>query len=211
MKILVIGSTGRTGLQFLNEGLRRGHELTAFTRRPQELAGMQGLRAVVQGDGLNPADLARAVQGQEAVICSVAGVFTAGSSVVTDTSRNLTRAMSETGVRRLIHISAAMIDATRPLLLIQLLKWRFRHMMADNRRAEAVITGSDLDWTIVRPTRLTDQPATGRVRRIYGGTIDSGPHQLSRADLATAVFDTLENPADIGALYEVTAARLRHA
>jgi putative NADH-flavin reductase len=184
MKILVIGSTGRTGLQFLNEGLRRGHELTAFTRRPQELAGRQGLRAVVQGDGLNPADLARAVQGQEAVICSVAGVFTAGSSVVTDTSRNLTRAMSEAGVRRLIHISAAMIDATRPLLLIQLLKWRFRHMMADNRRAE--------------------------VRRIYGGTIDSGPHQLSRADLATAVFDTLENPADIGALYEITAARLRH-
>src|SRR2546427_2679174 len=51
--IVVIGSTGRTGRLVLAEGLRRGHSMTAFTRRPDGLAGIRGLRSVVRGDGRN--------------------------------------------------------------------------------------------------------------------------------------------------------------
>jgi len=68
VKIGVIGSTGRTGRLVLDEGLRRGHVMTAFTRRPRELAGVQGLAAVVHGDGRNLEDIRRAVRGQDAVI-----------------------------------------------------------------------------------------------------------------------------------------------
>ncbi len=44
MNLLVIGSTGRTGKHVLEQGLQRGHAITAFTRRPHELAGLQGLK-----------------------------------------------------------------------------------------------------------------------------------------------------------------------
>lgn len=66
MKLLVIGSTGRTGKHVLEQGLRRGHQITAFTRRPQELAGMQGIKEVICGDALNLDDVRRAVHGQDA-------------------------------------------------------------------------------------------------------------------------------------------------
>src|SRR2546426_10459494 len=49
--IVVIGSTGRTGRLVLDEGLRRGHSMTAFTRRPETLAGGYGLSSGVCGDG----------------------------------------------------------------------------------------------------------------------------------------------------------------
>src|SRR5437762_14132637 len=63
-RIAVIGSTGRTGKLVLAEGLRRGYALTAFTRRPAELAGIDGLSAVVKGDGRKSDDVRRAVQGR---------------------------------------------------------------------------------------------------------------------------------------------------
>ena len=47
MKIAVFGATGRTGRHVLEQGLHRGQQMTAFTRRPQELTSVQGLQAVV--------------------------------------------------------------------------------------------------------------------------------------------------------------------
>jgi|SRR5215208_3095346 putative NADH-flavin reductase len=101
MKLLVIGSTGRTGKHVLEQGLERGHEITAFTRRPQELAGFGGLERVVHGDGLDLDD----VRGQDAVI------FAGNSSGVV---RNLITAMNEARVPRLIVTGSRSIVATRP-------------------------------------------------------------------------------------------------
>jgi len=72
----------------LEQGLRRGHAIIAFTRRPHELAGSQGLAAVIHGDALNLLDVRKAVQGQDAVISAV------GSS---DIARNLIVAMQPLG------------------------------------------------------------------------------------------------------------------
>src|SRR5436309_4205131 len=65
-RIAVIGSTGRTGKLVLAEGLRRGYALTAFTRRPADLAGIDGLSAIVEGDGRRADDFRPPVHGQDA-------------------------------------------------------------------------------------------------------------------------------------------------
>ncbi|MHA6621148.1 NAD(P)H-binding protein [Pseudonocardia sp. DLS-67] len=52
---------------------------------------------------------------------------------------------------------------------------------------EDVVRASGLDWTIVLPPRLTDRPATGRIRRRVGGNV-RGSYSMTRADLATAVL-----------------------
>src|SRR5437667_101275 len=80
-RIAVIGSTGRTGKLVLAEGLRRGYALTAFTRRPADLAGIDGLSAIVEGDGRRADDVRRAVQGQDAVISIVAPAWRRPSSI----------------------------------------------------------------------------------------------------------------------------------
>ncbi|MEL7673287.1 MAG: NAD(P)H-binding protein, partial [Chloroflexota bacterium] len=92
MKLLVIGATGRTGKHVLAQGIERGHAITAFARRSQELAGISGLLDIIRGDARNLDDICQAVEGQDAVLSAV------GDSGI---ARTLITAMRATGVRRL--------------------------------------------------------------------------------------------------------------
>ncbi|MFD2349545.1 NAD(P)-dependent oxidoreductase [Nonomuraea ferruginea] len=105
MRLLVIGATGRTGAHVLEQGVARGHEVTAFTRKPELLKGREGLRAVVTGDATDLPTVREAVAGQDAVISAV------GTSGI---ARTLIAAMRETGVRRVVMTSSRSIPATRP-------------------------------------------------------------------------------------------------
>jgi uncharacterized protein YbjT (DUF2867 family) len=58
---------------------------------------------------------------------------------------------------------------------------------------EDVLRASDLDWTAVRPPRLTDKPATGRYRTAYGQNLRRGVF-VSRADVAHYMLSILDQP-----------------
>src|SRR2546427_11942855 len=85
--IAVIGSTGRTGRLVLDEGVRRGHSMTAFTRRPERLEGVPRLKSVVPGDGRNLDDIRRAVAGQDAVISIVSSEGRGPTTVMSEVTR----------------------------------------------------------------------------------------------------------------------------
>ncbi len=203
MKLLVIGATGRTGRHVLEQGLLRGHTITAFTRRPQALKAVQGLKTAVQGDALNLDDVRKAVQGQEAVICAV------GSSGI---AFNLIKTMPEAGVRRLIMTSSRSIVATRPRLGIALVWLIFREAYADHARAEGMIQVSGLDWTIVRAAMLTNRPMTGQVHIDFERNVTAGASlTLTRADYAMTLLDVVEDPQMIGKALGVCGTKLaRH-
>lgn len=183
--------------------------MTAFTRRPDELRGAQGLREIVGGDGRNPSDVRRAVRGQDAVIAIVSS-GRGPRTVVTDVARVVVPAMREAGARRLVWVSADPVVGNRPWPAIYLVKWLLRHAYADLAGMERLVMASDLDWTIVRPTRLTDGPATGQTQRVRG-QLRSGPWSVSRADLAAVLLDEATSALDAGAAVEVTGARERAA
>src|SRR6266581_419622 len=166
--IVVIGSTGRTGRLVLDEGLRRGHSMTAFTRRPDSLAGIRGLKAVVRGDGRHLEDVRGAIAGQDAVISIVASEGRGPTTVMSDVTRAELQAMREAGVHRLVTVSVSAIEGRRPWILINLVRWILRKPYADFGRMERLARSSGLDWMIVGPTRLTDGPVTGRIRSEAG-------------------------------------------
>jgi uncharacterized protein YbjT (DUF2867 family) len=68
MRIVVLGATSRTGLQLLAQARRRGHQIVAFTRRPEALPDSAALAAVVRGDGRDPGALTGALAGADAAI-----------------------------------------------------------------------------------------------------------------------------------------------
>src|SRR5438093_9869724 len=133
-RIAVIGSTGRTGKLVLAEGLRRGYALTAFTRRPAELAGIDGLSAIVEGDGRRADDVRRAVQGQDAVISIVAPAGRGPTTVVSDVMSALLEGMRQAGVRRLVAVSVSAIEGRRPWIAINLISWIIRKHYKDFAR-----------------------------------------------------------------------------
>ena len=175
MKVLVVGSTGRTGRLVLEEGMKRGHDITAFARTPAKLAGTTGFR-VAQGDALNLDDLRRAVSGQDAVICAV------GSLPI---ARNLIVAMKSEGVQRLVILSAYPATGKSPRLMLAVVRLFFgrRFRFGELAEMERLIAKSSLNWTISRPPMLNNKSASGKIRMQWdGGDFHSGPYAISRAN-----------------------------
>jgi uncharacterized protein YbjT (DUF2867 family) len=159
MRITVLGSTGRTGRLVLTEGLRRGRQLTAFTRRPETLPGSSGLTDVVSGDGRDPQAVRRTITSADVVIAIVSARSRKGPHHIGAVSRVLTEAMTDLGVRRLVVTSVYPIVADKHRLPIALLRLLFADAYADVSTMEQIVSACDLDWTIVRLNRLTDRPA----------------------------------------------------
>ncbi|MET8868091.1 NAD(P)-binding oxidoreductase [Nonomuraea sp. NPDC004580] len=189
MKILVIGATGRTGKHVLAQGAARGHEITAFARRPELLTDRGGLAGVIAGDAHDLATVRAAVQGQDAVISAVGG---------SGIARTLITAMREAGVRRVVMTSSRSVPATRPRLAVTLAWLFFRAAYVDLARAEGMLQVSGLDYTIARATMLNDKPPAGRVHIDFEDDATGGAAQLTRADYAMALLDAAEDAALAG-------------
>jgi putative NADH-flavin reductase len=192
MRIVVFGSTGGTGRLILAEAFRRGHEVTAFARRADALAGVPGLAAVVQGDGRDQDLAVKAVSGQQAVIMTVSGRGQPG--VVAAVARTVTAAMAGADVSRLVAASAYGMVATRPYVAASLVRRLFAKVFADQLAADRIIEASELDWTIARATRLTGKPAHHPARHSTAA-FTKGPYSLSRTAYAAALLDLAEHGA----------------
>ena len=201
MKIAVFGSTGGNGRLILTEAIRRGHEGTAFARRPDALAEVAGLAAVVGGDARNPADAGKAIAGQDAVIMTVSARGEPGAS--TAIARAVVEAMAGQGVRRLVATSAYGMVATRPYVLAAVVRRAFHSVFADQADADQVIEASGLDWTILRATRLTTGPAGGPAR-LSAQLFTKGPYSLTRRAYAAALVDEAASSAHIRHIINIT-------
>lgn len=190
MNLTVLGSTGRTGTHVLGEGVRRGHRITAFTRRPDALHDRDSLAAVVSADGRDPDALREAIADADAVIAVLGPASRTGPHQTADVAEVARRVMSELGVRRLVITSAYPLVARTPRLPLAILRRVFSAAYGDAAAMESVITASDLDWTIARLNRLIDAPACGHTR--ISCDLFTNPAALTRADAAAALLDITE-------------------
>jgi putative NADH-flavin reductase len=154
-----------------------GHTVSAFVRNRAALEPYEDLEQV-RGDVLDAAAVSRAVDGQEAVLCALGGA----KGVRVEGTRNIVAAMQQQGVQRLIAVSSWGVGDSRRGIVANL-AWLFlRQALEEHQAQEEIIRHSGLDWTILRPTRLTDGPLTGKYRV---GHISVGlSPQISRADVA---------------------------
>lgn len=67
----------------------------------------------------------------------------------------------------------------------------------DLAQMEDILRDSDLNWTAVRPVRLTDKPVTGRYRTAIGQNVRHGLF-ISRADVAHYMLRALDQPETVG-------------
>jgi uncharacterized protein YbjT (DUF2867 family) len=193
MRIVLLGSTSRTGLCLLSEAARRGHQIVAFTRRPEALPGSPPPAAIVHNDGRDLATLREALTGADSVICLLPGGSRDDPHLLAETARGLVTAMTSSGVKRLVIVSAYPIVGDRPRLPIWILRRVLATAYADVSQMERVVSASALAWTIARLNRLTDKPATGAITSSTGLLAKSRPH--SRADTAALLLDLAENGA----------------
>ena len=189
MKTLVLGATGMTGQHAVRILLERGDEVTAFARTPSAVPEREHLR-VVQGEARDAASLARAVEGQDAVL-SVFGPRSLKKDDLQETfMRNVVDAMTKAGVKRLVNLSAwgAGDSYAGSGLIVKIIRATvLRHMFDDKERGEVILLASGLDFVNVRPGRLTNGAARGGVKASLTG--NGVKPVLAREDLAAFMVD----------------------
>ena len=119
------------------------------------------------------------------------------TTVSQDSAAAIIAAMQAAGARRLITVSGSVVTDVGDDLFLRLVKplvrrTQLRHVCADMRRAEEEVRRSGLDWTIMRPPRLTDKPAAGTYRTAIDRNLPR-EYTISRADLAVCILGLIDD------------------
>jgi len=186
-RILVLGASGPTGRHVVDQALQQGHDVTAFVRDPARLPVQHARLRVVAGDATDPDSVRQAVRGQDAVISTLGvGQSFASNELITRSVPNIVTAMQGANVRRLVFTSAFGVGASYrdvPLVPRIFMGTLLRGIYADKRMGEELLRASDLDWTLVCPTGLSNAPGTGTYR--VGERLElRGFPTIPRADVA---------------------------
>jgi putative NADH-flavin reductase len=196
MKLMVLGATGGIGQEIVRQAAERGHEVTAFVRAPERLKSIGARFGVIQGDPLSSAQLERAIEDQDAILSGFGPRVPIAKTDATLLDRfgvALSDAMRKVGIRRAVIVSTAFLfkdSIIPPTNLVGRLF--FPNMVADASEMESFFQDSGLDWTLVRPPRLTDRPRRGRFR-VREGHLPGFGFMISRADVAAFMIKTAEN------------------
>ncbi len=190
MKVVIFGAAGRTGRHVVERALGHGHAVTAFIHRTPLGLEHPDL-TTVSGDTSDFDAVTAAVAGQTAVAFALSGAGNHEAGIA-----NVIHAMAEQGARRLCAVSAAGTfarnDRMLPLGYRAMVATALRATYDDLESMEMRIMASDLDWTIVRPVGLTDDPASGDYRISLDGSLLRKAARISRQDVAALVLKSLE-------------------
>ncbi|VXC69960.1 NAD-dependent dehydratase [Arthrobacter sp. 9V] len=196
-RIAIIGGHGKVALHLSRILSGEGHDVTSFIRNPDHVADVTDTGAsaeVLDVENSTTAELAQAFKGHDAVVWSAGaggGNPARTYAVDRDAAIRSMDAASEAGVKRYVMVSY--IGAARD-----------HGVPADNpffayaeakATADDYLRSTDLDWTVLGPGTLTNEPATGLIQ-----TAPENPGngtETSRANVALVAAAVLELPGTI--------------
>jgi uncharacterized protein YbjT (DUF2867 family) len=202
MKVAIAGGHGKIGSRLIRLLAARGDEVRSLDRNPaygEEIRAAGGDPVVCDLEATDADEVARAIDGVDAV------VFSAGAGAGSGPERKWTmdhggavkliEGARAAGVSRYLIVSSIGADPDAPG------DDTFAVYLRAKGRADADLRASGLDFTIVRPSRLTDAPGTGTVT--VGA--EAGRGEISRDDVAATLLAALDAPVTIGKAFDLTS------
>jgi putative NADH-flavin reductase len=222
VKLTILAATGGVGRHLLRQAAAAGHDVTVVVRNPARLPATDARVVVTDLAAADPALLRGALDGADAVLSGLGARSGAEAGVASRGTRAVVGAMRETGVRRIVVVSAASVGTVpspgRPdpprhnpgdgflmrHVAAPLAKAAFRRHYVDLALMEDVLRESDLDWTVSRPPRLLEVRLCRAYRTAVGRNVRGGAF-IARADVAHHMLAVLDRPEtfhrDIGIAY----------
>jgi uncharacterized protein YbjT (DUF2867 family) len=202
MDVAIAGGHGKIALLLGRLLAERGDRVRGLIRKPAQARELEaaGMRPMLCDLESRDADVAAAVQGADAVVFAAGAGPGSGAerkrTVDLGGSLRLIEAAEADGIRRYLMVSA--MGAAEPPLDGGEVYGEYLRAKAE---ADAALQRSDLDFTIVRPGGLTDEPPGGRVS--LAPRLPRG--QVSRADVAAVLAACVEAPNTFGKTFDLTA------
>jgi putative NADH-flavin reductase len=195
MRIAIFGSTGKTGHHLVRQAKERGWDVNAFARTAEDLGELREGVKVVEGNIHDSPAVERAIDGTDAVISALGPTESSSDDLLEVAAEHIVEGMQRRKVGRLVTMSAtgATSEQDKPPVsrgfLVTLMDYVADRVIEDGRRHADIIRDSDLEWVIVRPSRLTDEQATGSYRSGY--LPPAADATIPRADVAEFMLDQL--------------------
>ena len=196
-RIAIVGGHGQVARHLIHDLRRSDHDPVALVRREEHRAELESRGASVRILDIEQQDagaFAAAFAGCAAVVFAAGGGpdgnIERKRTVDLEGSLKSIEGARAAGIRRFVQVSAIGVDDPLPDDTGDV----WRAYVEAKRDADAALRASDLDWTIIRPGRLTDDPATGLVS--LGADVARG--DVTRADVAAVVAGVLDAPRTIG-------------
>lgn len=188
MKVFLVGANGQIGqklVKLLADSPE--HEVTAMIRNPDQAGDLEKIGAHTAVANLEGSvdDLAAAVKGHDAVIFSAGSGGSTGSDktllVDLDGAVKVMEAAEQSGVNRFVMVSALQAHNRE--------NWneKIKPYYVAKHYADKALEASELNYTIVRPGGLLNEPGTGKVQA--GENLERG--SIPREDVAQTVFTAL--------------------
>jgi uncharacterized protein YbjT (DUF2867 family) len=203
MEVAIAGGHGKIGLLLGRMLVERGDAVMGLIRNPAHeddlhAIGVEPVLCDLEGDD----DVAAAIRGADAV------VFAAGAGPGSGPERKWT--VDFGGAVKLIE--AALAEGARRYVMVSAMGAAdppaegggvFGEYLRAKAKADQALVASGLDYTIVRPCGLSDDPGTGLVR--VGEHLERG--QIPRADVAAVIAAVLVAPNSIGKTFELVSGQ----
>lgn len=212
MSIAVFGASGATGKRFIAAAAQKGIPLRLHYRSaPDEDA--PPLSTVVVGSLADPTAVREVLRGADATVILFGPRAASNDVFCAKATRAIIDGMRKQGQKRLLCMTSATLGAMPGNLSVAMrattMAWRRLRPdeQADDRaEQERVVRNSRLDWTLLKPSRLTDDGA-GQTYRA-DTALDIGLRSsIARDTVAHFLLSEIENPRFIGQAVYITGAR----
>jgi uncharacterized protein YbjT (DUF2867 family) len=199
MRVVIAGGHGKVALHLERMLAERGDQPVGVIRNPDQAEDLQHIGAepvVLDLEQASVDDVAEVVRGADAVVFAAGGGPNSGAARKETVDKGaavlLADAAERAGVRRYVMVSSMGTERADPTS-----DDVFQVYLRAKKAADDDLRARDLDWTIVRPGRLTDDPETRRVRL---GTLERG--DITRADVARVLMGALDTPGTVGKTFD---------
>jgi uncharacterized protein YbjT (DUF2867 family) len=202
VRVVIAGGHGKIALLLERVLADRGDTPVGIVRNPDHTADVEatGAEAVVLDlEQADVAAVAEVVRGADAVVFAAGGGPDSGAARKDTVDRGaavlLADAAEQAGVRRYVMVSAMGTENADPDS-----DDVFQVYLRAKQAADDDLRSRDLDWTVVRPGRLTDDAGTARVQV---GSLEHG--EVPRADVAAVLAATLSTGSTVGTTFDLLA------
>ncbi len=190
MKLLVFGSTGKTGVAFIKQAVQKEHEITAFAREPLNFPFSHKLVKMERGDVLDLMAIERSMEGQDAVVVLLGIRKNKPSNTLSLGTENILKVAKKLKIRKVVILTSAGIMGNDSGFFFQkiFIPLFLKHIFEDKKRQLKVVEKSDLDWILIRASAIVDSRKKDNVVVSFDTTRSNS---ITRSDLCEFILKHL--------------------
>jgi putative NADH-flavin reductase len=194
-KIAVIGGTGKSGKYLVQALLNLGIPIKMLVRNPEKITLQHQLAEVIVGNVNNETDIRELLSGCSAVISALGmGMPPSETNIFSTSTGNILKAMKVLNIRRYIVITGLNVDTPvdrkgpKTKFATEWMYTNYPQTTTDKQTEYRLLSGSDLDWTMVRLPMIDQTDGTGEIQISLDDCLGD---KISAVDLAQFLTDQL--------------------